>query len=64
MENKEFLFVERYRPRTLDECILPDSLLVVFKKFVAAGEIPNMLLCGTAGTGKTTVARALCTELG
>jgi|TARA_B110000967_G_scaffold1413_1_gene1469 DNA polymerase III delta prime subunit len=64
MENKEFLFVERYRPRTLDECILPDSLLAVFKKFVAAGEIPNMLLCGTAGTGKTTVARALCTELG
>jgi len=64
MENKEFLFVERYRPRTLDECILPDSQLKVFKQFVKAGEIPNMLLCGTAGTGKTTVARALCHELG
>jgi len=60
----EFLWVERYRPRTLDECILPDAQKDVFKQFIEAGEIPNMLLCGTAGTGKTTVARALCNELG
>lgn len=63
MENKEFLWVERYRPKTLNECILPDETLTVFRQFVEAGEIPNMLLCGTAGTGKTTVARALCNEL-
>jgi len=60
----EFLWVEKYRPRTLDECILPDAQKDVFKQFVASGEIPNMLLCGTAGTGKTTVARALCNEIG
>lgn len=60
----EFLWVEKYRPKTLDECILPDATLDVFRQFVASGEIPNMLLCGTAGTGKTTVARALCNELG
>lgn len=60
----EFLWVEKYRPRTLDECILPDAQKDVFKQFVESGEIPNMLLCGTAGTGKTTVARALCNELG
>jgi len=63
MENKEFLWVEKYRPKTLNECILPDETLTVFRQFVEAGEIPNMLLCGTAGTGKTTVARALCNEL-
>lgn len=60
----EFLWVEKYRPRTLDECILPEDTKKVFKQFIDAGEIPNMLLCGTAGTGKTTVARALCNELG
>ena len=60
----EFLWTERYRPKTLDECILPDAQKDVFKQFIEAGEIPNMLLCGTAGTGKTTVARALCNELG
>mgnify|MGYP003624361028 FL=1 len=60
----EFLWVEKYRPRTLEECILPDAQKQVFQQFIEAGEIPNMLLCGTAGTGKTTVARALCNELG
>ena len=64
MDNKEFLWTERYRPKTLDECILPDAQRKVFSEFVAAGQISNMLLCGTAGTGKTTVARALCNELG
>jgi len=64
MENKEFLWTERYRPKTLNDCILPEEQLSVFRQFVEAGEIPNMLLCGTAGTGKTTIARALCNELG
>ena len=59
----EFLWVEKYRPQTISECVLPDRLKDVFQSFVDQKEIPNMLLCGTAGTGKTTVARALCNEL-
>ena len=61
--SKEFLWVERYRPQTISECVLPSRLKDVFQSFVDQKEIPNMLLCGTAGTGKTTVARALCNEL-
>ncbi len=66
MENNrdQFLWVERYRPRKLDDCILPDDQLKTFREFVATGEIPNMLLCGSAGVGKTTIARAICEELG
>ena len=63
MSDQEFLWTEKYRPKTIDQCILPDSTKKVFEDFVKSGEIPNMLLCGTAGTGKTTVARALCNEL-
>ena len=63
MESNEFLFVEKYRTKTIDECVLPDSVKKTFKQFVSKGELPNLLLCGTAGTGKTTVARALCNEL-
>lgn len=59
-----FLWVEEYRPKTIDECILPDSTKEVFRGFLEQGEIPNLLLSGTAGVGKTTVAKALCTELG
>jgi DNA polymerase III delta prime subunit len=62
--NDEFLWVEKYRPRTIDECILPDDQKATFKQFLDKGEISNMLLCGGAGMGKTTVARALCEELG
>ena len=58
-----FLWVEKYRPRKLDDCILPETQLNTFRQFVESGEIPNMLLCGSAGVGKTTIARAICEEL-
>jgi DNA polymerase III delta prime subunit len=61
--NDHFLYVEKYRPRTIDDCILPAELKTYFKQIVENGDIQNMLLCGSAGTGKTTVARALCEEL-
>ena len=56
----DFLWVERYRPRKVDETILSDDLKQVFNQIVATGQLPNMLFTGTAGVGKTTVARALC----
>jgi DNA polymerase III delta prime subunit len=58
------LFVEKYRPKTIDECILPASLKKTFNDIVEGGECPNLLLSGKAGTGKTSVARALCNQLG
>jgi DNA polymerase III delta prime subunit len=61
---EHFLWVEKYRPQTIDDCILPEDTKATFKEFLKKGEVPNLLLCGTAGTGKTTVARALCEELG
>ena len=60
----DFLWVEKYRPKTIEECILPSDLKSTFRSFVDAGEVPNLLLCGSAGIGKTTVAKALCNELG
>ena len=60
----DFLWVEKYRPQTIEECILPSDLKNTFQSFVTNGEVPNLLLCGTAGVGKTTVAKALCHELG
>jgi DNA polymerase III delta prime subunit len=59
----EFLWVEKYRPKTIDDCILPDNIKQTFKAVVNGGELHNMLLTGTAGLGKTTVAKALCNEL-
>ena len=59
----EFLWVEKYRPKSLDDCILSDGLKKTFREFVENKEIPNLLLTGSAGVGKTTVARALCEQL-
>lgn len=65
MEYREdqFLWVEKYRPRKLSDCILPSDQKKIFEEMISKGEIQNMLLCGSAGVGKTTVARALCEEL-
>ena len=60
----DFLWVEKYRPKTVNDCILPDSIKTTFQEFVEQGEIPNLLLAGPAGCGKTTIARALCEQLG
>ncbi len=64
MSRDEFLWVEKYRPKTIEDCILPESTKKTFQDFLDKGEIPNMLLAGPAGCGKTTVAKALCNELG
>ena len=60
----EFLWVEKYRPKKIEDCILPKGIKDTFQQFVNRGEIPNLLLAGPAGCGKTTVAKALCHELG
>ena len=60
----DFLWVEKYRPKNIDQCILPKNVEESFASFVEQGEIPNLLLSGTAGVGKTTIAKALCNELG
>jgi len=64
INQKEFLWVEKYRPKNINECILNKDLKDTFTAIVKGGELHNMLLAGTAGTGKTTVAKALCNELG
>jgi DNA polymerase III delta prime subunit len=63
IRNDEFLWIEKYRPLKISDCILPEKQLATFKEFLEKGEIQNLLLCGGAGMGKTTIARALCEEL-
>jgi len=62
--SEHMLWVEKYRPRKIEDCILPDALKKTFQEYVNRQEIPNLLFAGSAGVGKTTVARALCEEVG
>lgn len=64
MIKRQYLWVEKYRPQTIDECILPEDMKKTFKEFISSGQLPNFLFCGGAGVGKTTVAKALCNEVG
>ena len=64
IRDDQFLWVEKYRPQTIDDCVLPESLKKTFKEYIAQGELPSFLFSGTAGVGKTTVAKALCNEIG
>ena len=59
-----YLWVEKYRPATVDDCILPTDLKQTFQEFVDQGHIPNLILSGSAGTGKTTVAKAMVEQIG
>ena len=61
---EKFLWVEKYRPTNVDECILPTNLKQTFKEFVKQKTLPNMILSGGAGVGKTTVAKAMINEIG
>jgi DNA polymerase III delta prime subunit len=62
--SEEFLWVEKYRPRTIADTVLPDNLKATFQQFVEQGNVPNLLLTGSAGVGKTTVARAMLEQIG
>lgn len=64
VKNNEFVWYQKYRPSKIDDCILPAEIKQVFKDYIAKGNIGSMLLSGTAGVGKTTVALAMCAELG
>ena len=61
---EEFLWVEKYRPKTVADCILPDRIKSRFTEYVTRKEVPNLLLTGSAGVGKTTIAKAICNEIG
>lgn len=62
--SEQILWVEKYRPQKVEDCILPDNIKSTFQEYVNRGEIPNLLLAGSAGVGKTTIAKALCNEVG
>lgn len=61
---KNEIWVEKYRPQEIEDCVLPKALKNSFKEIVKSGNMPNMIFAGSAGTGKTTVAKALCKEMG
>jgi DNA polymerase III delta prime subunit len=61
---EQLLWVEKYRPQRVEDCILPDAIKTTFQEYVNKKEIPNLLLSGSAGVGKTTIAKALCEEVG
>ena len=62
--SEDFLWVEKYRPHKIEDCVLPDRIKKAFQEYVNSGEIPNLLLTGPAGCGKTTAAMAMCDEIG
>ena len=64
LNHDEFLWMEKYRPRTVSDTILPERIKNIFQQYVDRREIPNLLLTGPAGVGKTTVALAMCEEIG
>ena len=64
MKSNQMLWVEKYRPNKIEDCILPESIKSTFQEYVNRKEIPNLLLAGSAGVGKTTIAKALCEEVG
>lgn len=64
MKMDHILWVEKFRPKTVEECILPDRLKIPFKEYVKQGNIPSLMLSGGAGVGKTTIAKAMCNEIG
>lgn len=64
MIGEDFLWTEKYRPKTVDDCVLPERIKEVFRGFISQGSITHLLLTGTAGVGKTTIAKAVCNELG
>jgi DNA polymerase III delta prime subunit len=62
--SEQLLWTEKYRPKTVEDCILPEAIKTTFQEYVKSGNIPNLLLSGSAGVGKTTIAKALCNEVG
>lgn len=60
----EFLWCEKYRPKTVEDCVLPERIKTIFQGYVDTQSIPNLMLTGSAGVGKTTVAKAMCEQLG
>lgn len=61
---EHLLWTEKYRPQTVEDCILPERLKIPFQEYVNQKQIPNLLLAGGAGVGKTTIAKAMCNEIG
>ena len=61
--NNDILWVEEFRPSTVDDLVLPENIKSTFRSIIGEGKIPNLILSGSAGTGKTSAAMVLCKEL-